>query len=42
MVHAEEGNVVTTCLLELGEVEHVRLGAAAAIQELVDVKDPHG
>src|SRR5207253_3788171 len=41
MGHREERDVVTAGFLEGGNVQHVTLGAAAPVQELVDVQDPH-
>jgi hypothetical protein len=40
VVHAEKGDLVALGFLKVGEVEHVRLSAASAVQELVDVEDP--
>ena len=42
MPHREEGHVVAGGLLQGGDVQHVALGAASAVQELVDVQDLHG
>jgi hypothetical protein len=39
--HAEDLDLVPRRTLQVGHVEHVRLGAAAAVQELVHVKNPH-
>ena len=41
VVHAEERDLVAGSGLQLGEVEHVRLSAASAIEELIDVEDAH-
>ena len=41
MRHPEERDGVTGRDLEIREVLHVRLGTAAAVEELVDVEDPH-
>ena len=38
--HAPEGDVVAGLHLERGDVLHVALGAALAVQELVHVQDP--
>ena len=39
--HAEERDLVAGAALQRGDVEHVALGAAAAVEELVDVEDAH-
>ena len=41
MGHREEGDAMAVATLEAGDVLHVRLGAAAAVEELVHVQDPH-
>jgi hypothetical protein len=41
MRHAEERDRVPRGNLEIGQVLHVCLGAAAPVEELVDVEDPH-
>ena len=42
MGHGEELDLVAGVPLEGGDVVHVGLGAAAAVEELVDVEDAHG
>jgi len=41
MGHGEELDLVAGVPLEGGDVVHVGLGAAAAVEELVDVEDAH-
>src|ERR1019366_10589212 len=41
MRHAEERNRVAGRTLQVGEVFHVRLSTAAAVEEFVDVEDSH-
>jgi hypothetical protein len=38
--HAEESHLVAGLGLEVGEIEHVGLGATSSVEELVDMKDP--